>query len=322
MPRSEESELDLLLLDSKAQHYLNVKMAKIPPRIIDKGSLLRQLYTTTPVLIDSVPPDLQLQRLFECYDEIKAHDHTALPLPHQDIQISRMIWYYQMDPAHSFSQSQKFVRYNIIVMALVLTSEYHIDYCDAKSMHFARMFIDAWMASANKHDNFAAQEAFIRLWHSGDLDLIPFGRAQDKVMKKRLAALKHKTLPDLPFELPTLLEHQHRIPLETLKKDGPAIALQFCLLRDSPIPDAVSSSTRRNVDAIWESIANKVSAAEEPPDLYNVNWDSPPLAALLKDPVPVSMTQSVEVQPRKPWLDTKIAIGLICDGLKEGDDLL
>ena len=164
----------------KAQQYLEVKVSRVPKRVLPQQDIFT-IYHNPPYL-KNIPPDLQLPFLFLKYDDFKQANFQARRKANQDYNITRAIFYYEMDPYHSFTRRHKQVRYNLILIVLTFAAPNTYDYIPVpdtdEGIHqlatFRTSFLWAWAESLRSKGDFQYREEFLWRWATGPFDLINF----------------------------------------------------------------------------------------------------------------------------------------------------
>ena len=93
----------------------------------------------------------------------------------QDINLVRGLWFYALDPEHSFSRYYRMVRYNLVGMAYMWSLDFPADMCGPgdEVRDFVNAFIAAWFDSLrDTSDDCASQDKFIHMWMQSELDLL------------------------------------------------------------------------------------------------------------------------------------------------------
>jgi hypothetical protein len=184
-----------------------------------------------------VPDDLQLPLLFMQYNTIATRNFTARPsLNLRDHTINRMIWYWNLDPTHSFSRHFRMVRYNLILMAFAWASGFKEEYFSKPGVEkFVKLFIQAWIESLVDHrewieGGFQAREEFLGYWQGSRLDLINFCRSDVQKMKKITKELHTMLISESLTESPkTFIDdcRSGKISKEEFEKYGPMLAIRW-----------------------------------------------------------------------------------------------
>jgi hypothetical protein len=309
----------LVVLDAKARHYLDLKTSMIPARAMRKPKITT-FYDANAyaIYVDGIPADCKLEYILDSYDNLKAWNYRISI--GQSFNLSRFIWYWQIDDTHSFSHKHKVVRYNIVTMSLVCGAEDNIRYCDGTALDFAWAFLRAWINTLVKHDDFNEQEKFLQLWRSSGLDLMHFGRTQQQLMKHRLLALKEMALPILPFKMDEFLNaNRKELDLDVVKKFGPAIALRWCLAQEDFGYQANADEIATNIDAELGQLGLDM---EDRYDLTAIDWEWPPLRALMQDPVPQMPHPVPTPDARRFWYSPSKAIDLMGSEQEKAESML
>ena len=215
-----------------------------------------------------VPDDVQLPLLFMQYNSIAMMNFTARPSFNlRDHTMNRVIWYWNLDPTHSFSRHFRMVRYNLILMAFAWASGFKKEYFPKPGVEkFVKLFIQAWIESLVDHREwsegaFQAREVFLDYWQGCRLDLINFRSVDVEKMKKITKELKTMPIEDSLTESPkTFIEdcRSGRISDEQFEKYGPMLAIRWLheYQQDAEYEQA-------HIDATFEAEAEAEAEAEQ-----------------------------------------------------------
>lgn len=157
------------------------------------------------------------------------------------MKLSRGIWLYDLDPLHSFSRYYEAIRWNLVVMGLLMVNNFPSGYCAPDVQRFVPSFMDAQLSSMVNtgklaQQSFKAQEDFIKLWKEGELDLIEFTRGDAVRTKKLIKKLEIQSLPpalqikigDSPDHI-VEMRRTGTITDDEFKKYWPAPVHMYCL---------------------------------------------------------------------------------------------
>lgn len=144
------------------------------------------------------------------------------------MNISRGIWYYDLDDQHGFSCRLLTVRYNLIAMAWVMANNFPSDVCLPGASRFVNAFVEAWVSDLDdtgslKTRSFELQEQLLKLWKEDAFDLLQFNRSQEMAARR---AIKKIARYSLPPELKQKIEHTPERIL-TMRRDGDISGPEF-----------------------------------------------------------------------------------------------
>jgi len=297
-------------LHMEVQANLVEKLSILHPRAMSLKPSLSAIYAESNTCIEknhatyarNIPYILQLPFIFAHYNDIVHANRTALKSSVQSTNVSRAIWYWGIDPTHSFFKDHEQIRYNIILMTLVSMSADPNEYTTIEGQHFAWVFIMAWVEQLENKGNFTYRDHFIDIWKTGQYDLIVFTEAQKQRVKYAIRALKEKigkgSKQQAMGEVSSVVAERFRA------FRGAEWSLRWCFVHE----ESLGIGQEFGVDSVMEvDIDDKV--------LCRVNWGAPMLKSLLSSIDRYPDTMEDEINPF--WLDTAKALELVED---EGGD--
>lgn len=227
----ETTQKELIALHTKAMAQLDHKLSRIPARVFhsDRKPTITDIYAANAetIAVPSIPPTLQLDFIFENYSRFAAADFKASNAKGTD-DVNLAIWYWQMDQDHSFSRKHRQMRYNILmacIMCVIPEPERHID---ASALEFCTAFLDAWLWTVTRQDEFEMQAQFLSLWANGPYELMHLGSKQRGAFENAMKALEQYVPNVLPDE-DAFWEDLKITPKAVLKKFGVAWAMRHIL---------------------------------------------------------------------------------------------
>ena len=318
------SQQDLWDRYDKAKAYLAIKMDKVPSRVISKPTIEQLLTGASLPFKKSMPDDLRLEFLFEHYDLLKASDFRVQK-GKQHFDISRLLFYFQIDSTHSFSSSFDQIRYNLVLMVLLICSPDAAVAHNVQASHdFRGAFILAWIEGLQSCGVCTFREQFLQLWANSPYDFIEFGSAQRTLLKNALSELKKK-MPS-PVMTPEKF-WEGGISQKEWEEWGPKLALQWCFAEEA------RKFTENQRAEAWmatqpEALVNAFSGIglnREPweVDLARVDWNSPLIKALLTEhDMPGMVVHPKIVDKNAFWMPADKAVSLMLAKTKDLELLL
>jgi hypothetical protein len=186
------------------EELLKRKTQNIPKHMIPGLSVNRILQTPQALRMPIIPLDLQLPFLLRNRAEIERY--ALRPIKDsgkQALDITRAIFFYQLDEVHQFQRYHDKSRWNFGILTALLsisdpsnTSPEHAQANGAQKISPAgRRFMASYLAAALERQNtpmvFDKREDFIRRWKDSRWDLFArFATAQKKLLKKEMVRLK------------------------------------------------------------------------------------------------------------------------------------
>ncbi|KAF2133769.1 hypothetical protein P153DRAFT_380950 [Dothidotthia symphoricarpi CBS 119687] len=326
------SHQELLRLHQKATMLLEHKLKKIPARVWASGRhpTISDIYERpNELVIEEINPQTQLAFIFENFDKFAAAGFRARR-HEQDMLVTVAIFYWQMDPTHSFSHRHKEVRWNVL-LALIKLNAPDSDTLGDELTHYLNSFIDAWMDACFRVEWGTAEDRahetrdyFIaRCFRGGSkLDLVTWTSSPRKAMAtavKKLEAL----VPPMPFEPKEFWTKAREQPVDEWKRNGRAWAMQYVIHTEGLY--AHFDQQERHLEAqilleggdLTKSFGNMGVEGAPPQYLCEALFEQPLVKALLVD-----VDEDVRAAPAAtypPWMSPAQAIELI-EGVAQGVD--
>jgi hypothetical protein len=186
------------------EELLKRKTQNIPKHMIPGLSVNRILQTPQALRMPIIPLDLQLPFLLRNRAEIERYALRPIKdAGKQALDITRAIFFYQLDEVHQFQRYHDKSRWNFGILTALLsisdpsnTSPEHAQANGAQKISPAgRRFMSSYLAAALERQNtpmvFDKREDFIRRWKDSRWDLFArFATAQKKLLKKEMVRLK------------------------------------------------------------------------------------------------------------------------------------
>ncbi|EFQ90265.1 hypothetical protein P3342_002333 [Pyrenophora teres f. teres] len=165
----------------------------------------------------------------------------------QDMDSSRGIWFYGLDPEHSFSCYHRVTPFNLIAMAWVMANDFPPGVYSPETQRFILIFVRAWLSASDdrvslKDRDFRAQERFLELWKEDDsFDLLRFSQNEERMAHKLVKKVANQSLPPelqkkiklLPKWILAMCRHGN-ISDDQVKMYGPSIVLEMDPRRNIP----------------------------------------------------------------------------------------
>jgi hypothetical protein len=223
------------------------------------------------------PDDFGLLLLFAHYDDIAQRGFMARPSkePKQDM-LNRIIWYWNLDPKHSFQRYFRNTRYNILIMIYAWASGFDKKLFSKPGVEgFVRLFVDAWIESLvdwpnYNEDHFYARNSFLSYWKHGSLDLINFREVDVKKMKKISKTLLATSIPDPCTEDPKMFVQNRRngsLSDADFDKYGPMLAMRWLHTVEENATELQADIRQHNDAAVNVGLGDRYP-------LTHVDWDS------------------------------------------------
>lgn len=228
----EVAKQELEELHAKAMAQLEHKLSRIPAGVFhsNRKPTIMDIYTVSAAAIHvtNIPPNLQIDFVFENYTRFASADFKAHKAKGADA-VSLAIWFWQMDPSHSFSRRHTIMRSNILMACIMCMIPEPERFIDAGALQFCTAFFDAWHWTVGRQDDFDKQREFLSLWVEGPYELMHFGSKQRKSMEKKIKELEQyvpKKLPPVDFGQECYWQGLEMLPKDIRSKYGPAWAVR------------------------------------------------------------------------------------------------
>ena len=297
-------------LHLKAQANIAEKLSILHPRAMPLKPSLSTIYDESNTCIDkdsatyaqNIPHNLQLPFFFTYYNSIINANRTALKSSVQSLDVSRAIWYWGIDPTHSFFKDHEQIHYNIILMILAVMSGSKNEYTTTEGRRFGWAFIMSWVELLDNDDSFRHRDQFINIWKTGPYDLIVFSEAQKQRVKYAVEALRAKIAQGAKQQA---LGKVSRVVAKKFSAfRGVEFILRWCFVHEAKR----GTGQDFGVDSVMEvEVDDKL--------LGRVNWNAPMLKGLLID-IDRSM-DTMQEETNTFWMDAEKAVELVED---EGGD--
>ncbi|KAI2482552.1 hypothetical protein Ptr902_04868 [Pyrenophora tritici-repentis] len=321
----------------KATKNLDTVFAIVPDSIVHKPDINYVLYKQRQTETSSVPEDLQLAWYCKNFGEMARQGFVAKQTD-QDMNIARGIWFYGLDPEHSFSRHHTVTRYNLIAMAWVMANDFPPDVCTPETQQFILAFVRAWLSACDdrvslKDRDFRAQERFLELWKEEDsFDFLQFSPSEEKRAKKLVKKVaKQPFPPELETKMTILppkcipgLCRRGIISDDEVKMYGPSIVLEYVdsmSLKDDN--DRTQRSSKELREQILADKLGKMTIGHGLDPRRNIPWSSNMLQSLLaavpEDLIHPKQIQKMQVKARggyKPWIDTGTWHAIMVSGMQ------
>jgi hypothetical protein len=297
-------------LHIKAQANLVEKLAILHPRAMPNKPSIEIIYVhhDRPTYAWNIPHNLQLPFVFAQYNKIINANRTARKDAMQSSDVSRAIWYWGIDPTHSFFKDHESIRYNIILMTLVSMSTDPNKHTTPEAQKFAWAFIMAWVEQLDYEGKFSYRDHFIDMWKTGPYDLIVFTEEQKRRVKQAVAGLKEKMGKGSKQQA---LGKVSRVVAEEFEAfRGAEWALRWCFVHCNENPGTASLS---GVDPMIEIDIDRDV-------LSRVDWNAPVLEGLLVDID--RHPDYAEGEVNLPWLGVERAMDLLEDECGDAADVV
>ncbi|KAI4907183.1 hypothetical protein J4E90_009685 [Alternaria incomplexa] len=321
---------DYSALDSAAKANLDVIFSAVHGSVIRKPNINGIYFQPSQAVITCAPHDLQLEWLFKNYNSLAltSFDVTSTQDPH----LIRGLWFYALDPEHSFAQYYKMTRYNLVGMAYVWSLDFPADLCGPgdEVREFVHGFIDAWFGSLrDTSDDCASQEKFIHMWMNSGLDLFivrdkhtiqGLDNAISKLTRQSLPPSLRKVVEFEAKEIPFMRE-EGKISQDEYDKYGPSLILHY-VLAVSKLGQNIFVK-RNKIKDIREARMMEELAKRQHNGLAAVDWDSEPVRSLVQAVDPsLPAPKAIQNRPRSdltrvPWMDVDDFFRLLRSGFEK-----
>jgi hypothetical protein len=292
-------------LHLKAQANLVEKLSILHPRAMPLKPSLSTIYDESNKYIDkdsatyaqNIPHTLQLPFIFTHYNDIINTNRKALKSSVQSPDVSRAIWYWGIDPTHSFFKDHEQMRYNIILIILAIILTRRNEYITTEGRRFGWAFFMAWVELLENDDSFTSRDEFIDMWKTGPYDLIMFSEAQKQRVKDAVEALKAKVAQGAKQQASGKVSGVAAKRFSAFR--GAEFMLKWLFVLEEP-------------EMAQDFAADKVMEVEVDDKLLGrVNWNAPMLKGLLID-----IYRSVDTMQEETntfWMGAEKAVELVED---------
>ncbi|KAH7093713.1 hypothetical protein FB567DRAFT_178804 [Paraphoma chrysanthemicola] len=342
----------LLALHEKASANLAAKLERVRlPRHIVRDLSIDDIYSGAASLhTPLVPADVQLPYIFSNHNALYAN-RRILPHPTTpaQLQLIRAQWFWGFDYRHNFCPanigSRIGIRYNIMLMLLMLVHPELQTLCEPGTYDFIQCFIAAWKEDEDRSEDFAAREAFIDMWAKGPFDLIYFTKHQLAVLRDELRLMYIKLNDSLdgqelhiPLDEIDFVTVMRELHPEQIRSFSLALIRAWWRVRyiASKNTDTERKCAARETtdlekdDCSIETMFVKLSiATPSAQDLKLVDWEDELVKGVLvdidEDLEPRSGSTASQTSSQMPWMDKKTAMNLFAGnyrklGLQVGDE--
>ncbi|KAF2786502.1 hypothetical protein K505DRAFT_398840 [Melanomma pulvis-pyrius CBS 109.77] len=313
------TEQELLALHERAQRNLEFKLLKVPMRVLVKRPTIQDIYKETQyTYLQDVPEAYQLPFFFSNYQDILESKFTARKV-HQRDEITKAIWFYQLDNRHSFSHHHMQIRLNILLMIIVAAAPRPFLYCDPASHAWREDFLMAWESSVERQqDPSFFEERFVTHWRRSEWEFVFFTKHQLDKIRVYLRKTMCAGIPKLPFEIPDYRLRGYELGYDQHCKNGLGWAFQWLMhwynkdrLHEEVEAAEALRHTAKGVDEMDVDMDADMDVDEDVP-LSRELFEKPIVRALLEDVVDDGTIVADEDEARyKPWMDWKVAMNLL-----------
>ncbi|CAA9962466.1 hypothetical protein PTMSG1_05840 [Pyrenophora teres f. maculata] len=245
----------LVALHQKAVLHLEIKLKKIPACAFPSGRkpTLAEIYLRSETMCNTMMPfNIELDYIFKNYNEFARANFQARKRDQYHF-VSAAIFYWSMDPAHSFSINYDQTRYNVLLAHLVLEDPKARDQLAPALVNFLKGFIYAWLEQAMRVDYMEgeARDNWLKMWKQGEYDLIIWNRRQLKRIYTAIKALKAK-VEEPPFNVDQYWDKAREQPVEEFRKHGANWAMQYIVYKTQLSKDAAAKAQAQEVEYALE----------------------------------------------------------------------
>ncbi|CAA9962627.1 hypothetical protein PTMSG1_06001 [Pyrenophora teres f. maculata] len=350
-------EEEIAIRIDKASKNLDTIFAIVPDSIVRKPHINFVFYKQSETETSSVPEGLQLTWYCKNFGEVPSSLHSWYELlltahcyiqmarqgfvakqNDQDMDSSRGIWFYGLDPEHSFSCYHRVTRFNLIAMAWVMANDFPPGVCSPETQRFILTFVRAWLSASDdrvslKDRDFRAQERFLELWKEDDsVDLLRFSQNEERMAHKLVKKVANQSLPPelqkkiklLPKWILAMCRHGN-ISDDQVKMYGPSIVLEYVVSMSRKADDnriKRSSITEWREKIMTDKFAELTIKRRMDPR-RKIPWSSDMLQSLLAA-VPEDLDHPKHIQRMqgkargkyRPWVDMDIWHDIMVSGLQ------
>lgn len=335
---------DPIALHKKAAHHLDIKLKKIPARVLPGGRkpTLSDVYERSDSVYNpTVPKHLQLDYVFANYNRFAEANFQARKRD-QHRQVSAAIFYWNMDPKHSLSAHFNEIRFNILLAHLVLEDPTARAQLEETLVAFLKWLVHAWLETAMRVDHTEDESRDIwihQMWKPGKYDLIRWNRTQVVRMGAAVKSLSAK-VAEPPFDIDEYWTRAREQAAEDFHKHGASWALQYIVHKQKQSKDiAAGDRALEAEDALTDgSFLSGFSGLgmdlgdRVPGYLSEALFEQPLVKALLVDVnegITLERPQGLHVLPQesteKCWMAPEEALALLegkVSGLEDITDQL
>jgi hypothetical protein len=185
----------------------------------------------------------------------------------QHLNITRAIWFYRIDPAHTFHGRNREIRYNVLGFLSCISKSLHQDH-DVTKVAFMKAFVLAYWEDLRRPLEFIHREHFIELWKASPYDLLEFRSGELKALNRTFKALRAqlKSYEESTRKRPDETDEQWKIRMAPLRAtrwiiDQIEAARQSAQLRlPTGITDYRNVVSEEARDVPWEDPISRVNS--------------------------------------------------------------
>ncbi|KAJ4350458.1 uncharacterized protein N0V89_009079 [Didymosphaeria variabile] len=215
--------------------------AECKPTIDDIYKLTKSCYP------NQIPRSVGLFYLFQNFGYLASNNFSGCKLE-GGFNVSRMVWYWNLDKTHSFSRHHHQVLANFLVASLVAAEGENYD---AKGM-FVQLFIEAFITANLRDTDHEEQDEFLNHWDTCEFDLITFTNKDLKRIMKKVLQLREE-LPSEPMQTTCFASEARRQNYALYCQNAAAWAVHWM--------------------AAWEKKAEAAEADEKEDQTKPLKWD-------------------------------------------------
>ncbi|KAL1610177.1 hypothetical protein SLS60_001842 [Paraconiothyrium brasiliense] len=164
-------------------------------------------------------------------------------------EITRAIWYWNLDKTHSFSRHHRQVMVNFLVASLVAAEGRRYD---TRGL-FVQRFIEAFINANLRDIDTEEQDDFLKHWYESDFDLITFSNKDMKRIMKKVQNLKEEYPPE-PIKTNCFVSEARRHNYLLYCESAAAWAVQWM--------------------GAWEKQAEDMEKGEKEDQTRSLKWDT------------------------------------------------
>ncbi|KAF1917673.1 hypothetical protein BDU57DRAFT_571274 [Ampelomyces quisqualis] len=320
-----EDDHTIAEMHENAVVMLEKKLKKIPVQAFYAGRkpTIFDLYKGTSIFNTRYNhEECQLEDIFRKYNLFTPSNFKARK-KEQEMHVTMMIWYWQMDPCHSFSTRHRVVRWNLLLAIMHLTASNPWEELGVARYNFLDTFVAAWRKTVSYEewddtqedvrDKFSAWN-----WKEGELDLVQWCGKQRKRIESALKTLQDQ-IPPQNFDIDEFWAHVKKQSKADLKEHGAAWCMQYLLRLEQLERDCEVEERREDADDTYDEDFEDAFADMEmddgPPSwLSKEDFDQPIIRALM-----VPIKEDVEVKEKEKlryWMNPSEALKML-----EGDGM-
>jgi hypothetical protein len=163
-------------LNSIASANLPAKLnrVRIPRRFFPEGLSIDDIYSSSSrTRPPQIPKELQLPFIFTHHNSLfRANRFARKPATQLEYDIVRALWYWSISRHHCFAHTYDHVRFNIAVIAVVLSRPDAQHLVRPGAIPFMQAFMNKWLENVHRPSEFTECEAFLQLWATSPFDLM------------------------------------------------------------------------------------------------------------------------------------------------------